>query len=191
MNIFYLFAGLLMLLCVAGAIGSGGVLLIGLLTKKTVRKVSLSLGGLGLVVSLLSLGLVAGCNHLLWGPTTDPAAVYQHAFHSPPPPAATNLQGIAYYGADSASRYLQFTTDEATFRSILPKGLSRDDTKGYLSSEPAKWWTPAVPGQTEFYYQSRDPDDPGRPPGAPMSERTLMTWNPKTGVVQFYWQAID
>ncbi len=181
MNIFYLFGGLLMLICVAGVIGSGGVLLIGLLTKKAVRKVSLSVGGLGMVVSLLALGLVAGCNHLLWGPTTDPTAVYQHAFNSPPPSTATNLQGIAYYGPDCASRYLQFTTDEATFRSILPKGLSRDDTNSPRPHEPPAWWTPAVPGQTEFYHHSRDS----------MSEATLMTWNPKTGVAQFYWQAID
>jgi hypothetical protein len=34
MNIFYLFGGLLLLICFAGVLGSAGVLLFGCLTKK-------------------------------------------------------------------------------------------------------------------------------------------------------------
>lgn len=192
MNIFYLFGGLLMLLCVAGVIGSGGVLLIGVLTRKTVRKVSLSLGGLGMVVSVVALGLVAGCNHLLWGPTTDPVAVYRDAFNSAPPAGSSNLQGIAYYGPDCASRYVQFTTGEATFRSLLPKHLSKGENDwSTRPSNPPEWWAPPVPGQTEVYHHSLKPDDANRPPGSSLFESTLMTWNPKTGLVQFYWQAVD
>lgn len=181
MNIFYLFGGLLMLIFGAGAIGSGVILLFGLLTKNAVRKVCLSLGGLGMVGSVVALGLVAGCNHLLWAPSTDPIAVYRGAFNSAPPASVTNLQGKFSSGPDCGFRYVQFTTDEATFRSLLPKQLSRNDANSPRPHEPPTWWTPAVPGQTEFYPHSGDS----------MSETTLMTWNPKTGVVQFYWQAID
>lgn len=180
-----------MLLCVAGAIGSGGFLLIGLLTRKTVRKVSLSLGALGMASSLLALGLVAGCNHLLWAPSTNPIAEYRQAFNSAPPATVTNLQGILRSGPDCGFRYVQFTTDEATFRSLLPKHLSKGETRWPTPSNPPEWWTPAVPGQTEVYHHSSNPDDPNRPPGSFHSEATLMTWNPTTGLVQFYWQAIE
>jgi hypothetical protein len=192
MNIFYLFGGLLMLIFGAGAIGSGVILLFGLLTKNAVRKVCLSLGGLGMVGSVVALGLVAGCNHLLWAPSTDPIAVYRGAFNSAPPASVTNLQGKFSYGPDCGFRYVQFTTDEATFRSLLPKHLSKGgNDRPTRPSNPPEWWAPPVPGQTEVYHHSLKPDDANRPQGSSLFEATLMTWNPKTCLVQFYWEAID
>ena len=189
MNIFYLFAGLLMLVCVAGAIGSAGILLIGFLTKNQVRKVSLPLGGFGLCASLLALGLVAGCNHLLWGPTTDPAKAYRLAFHSDPPASVRNLHGIANFGPDSAQCLIQFTTDEATFRSLLPGKLSRKHDENPSPGQPPEWWTPAVTGETEVYLHVRDGTGPNDQSGGPMFEKTFMTLNPKTGLVQYIWSA--
>lgn len=60
-----------------------------------------------------------------------------------------------------------------------------------LLARPPEWWAPPVPGQTEVYHHSLKPDDANRPPGSSLFEATLMTWNPKTGLVQFYWEAID
>jgi hypothetical protein len=190
MNIFYLFGGLLLLICFAGVIGSVGVLLFGCLKKKGNRKFTLTIGGRGLCVSLLALGLVAGCNQLLWGPTTDATSVYKHAFNAAPPASITNLQGIAIYGPDCAERVLQFTTDEATFRLLLPKHLSRKDTEIPKPNVTPEWWTPSNPAEAEAYHHSSDFAHRATNAVAAF-ESTTMTWNPKTGLIQYVWKAVD
>ena len=190
MNIFYLFGGLLLLICFAGVLGSAGILLLGCLKKNGNRKFTLTMGGRGLCLSLLALGLVAGCNELLWGPTKDPTPVYKSAFSAAPPSSITNLQGIAIYGPDCAERVLQFTTDEATFRLLLPKHLSRKDSEIAKPNNTPEWWTPSNPAETEAYHHSSDFTQRATNAVAAF-ESTTMTWNPKTGLVQYVWRAVD
>ena len=153
------------------------------------------IGAVGLVASLALLLVVGGCYNWMWSPTTKPTAVFKSALGKVPPASVTNIQGEAGGFADSASIYVQFQTDEVTFRSLVPKTLQPLSFGKWNSVEGLfhvpKWWVPIRGDGTQLLFENHDPTNHKAGPRGFSSEATVMTWNPKTGLVQYGWSGID
>lgn len=143
------------------------------------------------VISLLLLLLVSAWIAVIVR-FSVPRFVYSYAFGEAPAADVRDLKSKAWSFADTTDILLQFKASSNTFRKLVPAGVERVTltefkealhTKGMGS--PPKWWAvinEAIPAETYAGSGMRNYHT---------SEWILMTFDPTTETVQYYYVGID
>lgn len=189
-----MFAGLLAVACMVVGVGCLVFLVAGLLTRRSWSRRARWAGGIGVALSALAFGGVAGCTNALWGPTENPAKVYALAFGKPPPPQVTALRGVASFGPDCAAWVVEFTTDEPTFQSLRRVEWVESPSERPPRRDDVPWWSTTQDPGAKIYthgFQTGDRPDRSRNRHGLAFESTWVSWNPATGRVRLWWEGVD
>jgi hypothetical protein len=188
---FFIFWGLIAALFVSGLAVSGFAWIWALK-----RKVPVLQWAAALVFCTLCLTVLSGLTMFAVGQWrgSQPAYVFQEAFHQKPPAGVALLHGKSGGFLDSAGITVAFRTDHETFDRLRPTGLARVPLERYrsFSSQRAPWWR--EPGEaTEIWLsdiRQADGSVPRTETRGFATEWTFMTWD-ADGLVQFDWSGID
>jgi len=135
--------------------------------------------------SVLAVGIVHA---------TTPKYVFFDTFGEKPTADITNIKSKVWSFADEADVHLQFQASPATFNHLLPKDLKQVTLEEYKTKMPdigghewPAWWRPVDESDSEIYLLNTE-FGKGKKFA---TETTLITYDAKSKVVQYFYMGID
>jgi hypothetical protein len=158
--------------------------------NKVIRWIGLiPLGGVSLLFVALSTLIFLNVVRL-----SVPRFVYADALGHKPTADVAGLKSKAWSFADTTVIFLQFKVSSNTLPQIVPKGLERVAPSEFMNrfhssalDSPPKWWVPITGAPGEYFMHISIGGEGKRH----SSEWRFMTYDPSSGIGQYFYIGID